>query len=78
MRRTTVFAMGGCASFLLHFLFITVGEMLLSLRLRQRLPGLYGRLLDWSLMLDRLVLVCATMHAVYQPAEPEPGHKRGA
>lgn len=69
-RKTVVFAMGGGASFLLHLLFITVGEILLPLRLRQRLPRLYGRLLDWCLQLDRLVPVCATMHAVCQPAAP--------
>ena len=63
-RAVLIFSMGGGASFLLHFLFITLGELLLPLRLRQRLPGLYGRLLDWCLKLDRCAPVCATMHAV--------------
>lgn len=70
LRRTTVFAMGGAASFMLHFLFITVGEMLLPLRLRQRLPRLYGRMLDGCLQFDRLVPACATMYAVCQTAVP--------
>lgn len=68
--KTIFFAMGGGASFLLHFLFITMGEMLLPLRLRQRLPRLYGRMLDGCLQLDRLVPVCATMYAVCQMAAP--------
>lgn len=68
--RTTIFAMGGAASFVLHLLFITVGEILLGLRLRQRLPRLYGRMLDGCLQFDRLVPVCATMYAVCQTAAP--------
>ena len=75
-QRTTLFAMGGAMSFLLHFLFITLGEMLLRLRLRQRLPRLYGRMLDWCLQLDRLIPACATMCAVCQTASlrPESNH----
>jgi SAM-dependent methyltransferase len=64
--RTSIISMGGAASFLLHFLFITVGEILLRLRLRQRLPKLYGRMLDWCLWLDRLIPACGTMYAVCQ------------
>ncbi len=70
--KTIFFAMGGGASFLLHFLCITVGEILLPLRLRQRLPRLYGRMLDGCLQLDRLVPVCSTMYAVCQIAAPVP------
>ena len=65
-QRTSIFAMGGAASFVLHLLFITVGEILLRLRLRQRFPWLYGRMLDACLRFDRLVPVCATMYAVCQ------------
>lgn len=67
-RTTVIYAMGGGASFLLHFIFITFGEILLRLRLRQRLPGLYAGLLGWCLQLDRLVPVCATMYAVCKTA----------
>lgn len=67
--RTSIVSMGGAASFMLHFLFITVGEILLRLRLRQRLPRLYGRLLDGCLKLDRLVPVCGTMYAACQTTE---------
>jgi len=71
-QETSFFAMGGGASFLLHFLFITVGDLLLPLRLRQRLPWLYGRLLDGCLKLDRIVPVCATFYAVCQFSAPVP------
>jgi SAM-dependent methyltransferase len=66
--RATVYSLGGVASFLLHFTFITLGEMMAPLRLRQRLPRLYGSLLDGSLRLDRWLPACATMVAVCQPA----------
>lgn len=68
--RTTIYAMGGAASFALHLLFITAGEILLRLRLRRRLPGLYGRMLNGCLQFDRLLPVCATMYAVCQTAGP--------
>jgi SAM-dependent methyltransferase len=67
-RQAEAVSLGGGASFLLHLMFITVGEMLLLLDLRRRLSGLYGRLLDRSLRWDRWVPVCGTMYAVYQPA----------
>ena len=66
--RTTVYSLGGLTSFLLHFSFITLGEMLAPLRLRQRLPRLYGFLLDGGLRLDRWPPACATMVAECQPA----------
>lgn len=65
--RAMVYSLGGMASFLLHFTFITFGEMLVPLRLRQRLPQLYGCLLDGSLRLDCWLPACATMVAVCQP-----------
>lgn len=67
---TTIYAMGGAASFFLHFLFITVGEILLRLRLRERLPRLYGWMLDRCLKIDRLVPVCGTMYVICQTAAP--------
>lgn len=69
-QQTSIFAMGGAASFVLHFLFITVGEILLRLRLRQRFPGLYGQMLNGCLAFDRLVPVCGTMYAACQTAAP--------
>ena len=56
--------MGGALSFFLHLLFITVGEIILRLSLRQRLPSLYGPLLDLCLQLDHLVPVCAAAYAI--------------
>ena len=75
-RQATFFAMGGLPSFIFHFLFITVGEILLKLKLRWRLPRLYARLRDRCLELDRFAPFCATMYAVYQPnvANPEGFH----
>ena len=63
---TVSFGLGGGASFLLHFFFITVGEILLRLRIRQRLPRLYGSLLDRCLRLDQFMPVCSTMYAICQ------------
>lgn len=63
-RQTMAYAMGGAASFLLHLSVITFGEMLFRLRLRQRMPLVYGRLLDLCLHLDCLLPACATMYAV--------------
>ena len=69
-QRARISSMGGAASYMLHFLFITVGEILLRLRLRQRLPRLYGWMLDGCLQFDRMVPVCGTMYAVCQTAAP--------
>lgn len=76
-RRTILFSMGGAISFVLHFLFITVGEILLRLRLRQRLPSLYGRMLDASLRMDSLIPMCGTMYAVCQTAAPTRSEANG-
>lgn len=65
-QRTCIYAMGGVSSFMLHFLIITVGEMLLRLRLRQRLPRMYGWMLDRCLSFDRLVPFCGTNQVVCQ------------
>lgn len=65
---TTLFGMGGAASFILHFIFITMGELVIPLRLRQRFPNLYGSLLDRCLRMDRFIPLCATMCAVCLPS----------
>lgn len=64
--RVRVFGLGGLASFLLHLVFITIGEMLSRLPVRKRLPGLYGRLLDAALGADRWLPWCPTMVVVCQ------------
>ncbi len=73
----TVYSLGGLASFLLHFCFITLGEMLSPLRMRKRLPTLYGRLLDSCLRLDRWLPVCGTMVAVCLPVSKTAGKSDG-
>lgn len=60
--RLRVYTLGGLFSFWLHVLFITLPELLLRLRLRQHLPGLYRRLLDGAMALDRHALCCGTFH----------------
>lgn len=65
--RATVYALGGGATLFLHVLFITLGEILLPLKLRKRIPRVYGGLLDYCLGLDRLLPRCGTMYAVIQP-----------
>ena len=74
--RAEAVSLGGGASFLLHFLFITLGEMLLPLGARRRLPGLYGGLLDRCLRWDRVVPMGGTMYAVRQPPTPALGGVR--
>ncbi len=71
---TTLYSMGGATSFILHLLLITIGEILLRLRLRQRLPRFYGRMLDVCLQLDRLVPVCAATYAICQSTPLERNH----
>jgi len=53
--QTHVYKMGGMASFVLHFLLITIGEMILKLPVRKVFPSVYGALLDGALYVDRAV-----------------------
>jgi 2-polyprenyl-3-methyl-5-hydroxy-6-metoxy-1,4-benzoquinol methylase len=71
-QRTTVYALGGLFSTLLHVTFITGGEMILRLPMRRRLTGLYVRLLDTALRLDRFVPVGATMFVICERAPGRP------
>lgn len=61
---TSVFSLGGAASFLLHLAFITVWEILLRFSLRRRLSVIYTRLLDSCLRADCYLPALATFHAV--------------
>lgn len=58
------YPLGGLASSLLHVFFITIGEILLPLQLRKKLPRLYGYLLRKSLTLDKFLPNVPTMYAV--------------
>ena len=57
-------SLGGVSSSIVHFIFITVGEILVPIRARQRLRWLYQPLLGWALMLDRLLPFFPSMHVV--------------
>lgn len=56
--------LGGFFSFLLHFLFITVAEILLKINLRRKMPRTYEFLLDSSLSLDRFLPILPSMYVV--------------
>jgi len=56
--------LGGLFSFLLHFFLITMGEILLPLKIRNRIPQGYKWLLEYALWLDRMAPVCPTMYVV--------------
>lgn len=75
-RDLTVFALGGGASFLLHFVVITIGEMLLGFRLRRRFRRVYRAMLDGCLWLDRFAPVCATTYAVCVRSSSSPAQPR--
>lgn len=58
------YPLGGLASSMLHFCFITFGEILLPFQARKKMPRLYGYLLRKSLALDRFLPNVPTMYAV--------------
>lgn len=57
-------ALGGTFTSMLHFTFITVGEILLPLKARKRLRWLYQPLIDRALVLDRFLPLFPSMHVV--------------
>lgn len=57
-------SLGGIFTSMLHFTFITVGEILLPLRSRIRLRWFYLLLLDGALILDRFLPFFPSMYAV--------------
>lgn len=63
-REEAVEPLGGLFSFLLHFLFITLGELLLPLKLRKRSGGIYNGLLDLALKLDQFLPWTPVMHVM--------------
>lgn len=66
--RLTVYRLGGIASFMLHLMFITVGELLLRLDLRRRLPVAYRRLLAACRADGPLGCLPPTLYAVVERA----------
>jgi len=68
--RVEIFRLGGMTSFSLHFLFITGWEILLRVNLRKHFSGLYTRLLDKSLVVDRYLPFLSTFYAVVSRTKP--------
>ncbi|MCR4378618.1 MAG: class I SAM-dependent methyltransferase [Rhodospirillales bacterium] len=64
--RTLVYKMGGIASFLLHFICITLSEVILHIPFRKWFPNVYGLLLDAALHMDRFLPFGAPFLAVCQ------------
>jgi len=69
--RTQVYSLGGLACFAVHFLFVSLGDILLRLRLRERFPQTYRSLLNKALMIDRVLAICPGMYVVCQLARPK-------
>jgi SAM-dependent methyltransferase len=66
-RGARVFALGGAASWLLHFLWITLPETVLRARLRRAFPRSYAALLRLALRLDARLPSCPLGYAVVSP-----------
>lgn len=63
-----VWRLGGAVSFAIHFLFITLGELLLPLRARRRAPRLYGWALRLTRLDNRLGMAPANLYAIAERA----------
>ncbi len=59
-----VFRLGGLCCFLLHFVFISFGEIVLRLKLRAKFPRAYRALLNKALVIDRVLGICPGMYIV--------------
>lgn len=69
---TQVYKLGGAACFLVHFIFITVPELLLRISLRKQFPELYAVLLHGALRMDRLLPFLPSGYAVVSRATGGP------
>jgi SAM-dependent methyltransferase len=63
-KSVSVVALGGFFSFLLHFVVITVGEVLLRLPVRKAAPSFYQFLLRIAIKYDRYLLISPTIFVV--------------
>ena len=72
LTRCRVIAIGGPAALLLHTMMIALPEILLRCRLRNRVPGLYGRLVALSLAIDGVIPGMATNYVVIERAPEAP------
>lgn len=59
-----VYGLGGISSLIMHFIFITLGEMLFKLPVRQKSPRLYNRALRFCLKLDLFMPYPPVMYVV--------------
>jgi 2-polyprenyl-3-methyl-5-hydroxy-6-metoxy-1,4-benzoquinol methylase len=55
--------LGGLGSYILHFLFITVPDLIIRRSARRAAPGLYRALQLWALRVDVLLPICPTAYA---------------
>ena len=67
VRSVRVFALGGAASWLLHFLWITLPEAVLRARLRRAFPGAYTALSRLAFRLDAYLPTCPLGYVVMCP-----------
>lgn len=65
---TSVYALGGMFSLLLHMIFITVPEMLLRLPVRKKASALYRPLMRGAILADRFAPFGAVMYGVCERA----------
>jgi hypothetical protein len=68
-RGARAFALGGAASWLVHFLWITLPETVLRARLRRAFPQAYTALLRLALRVDPYLPSCPLGYAVVSPRE---------
>ncbi len=71
-RGLRVIALGGLFSFMLHFVVITIGELLLRIPVRKKLPRFYKGLLRLALRFDCYAKQCPSMFAVIRTQERHP------
>ncbi len=71
-----LYALGGAASWLLHFLWITLPETLMKTRPRAAFPRLYAALLHRALRLDARLPLCPLGYAAVSPPRAVRAHDR--
>jgi len=64
-----IYSLGGACSFLHHFVWITVAEMVFGMPVRKWAPGLYIRMATLGRRLDRVLPFMPAAHVVVSPCE---------
>lgn len=70
--RAHVYRFGGLACFSLHFVVVTIGEILFRLKVRDRFPRAYRALLNRAIAIDQALRICSGMSIVCQVVPPSP------